>query len=452
MAFRGVLPARTVQGQFMNSQDYKFNTVLPYGLPLPSSSVMDPALLAKTHSAVRTNDPFLQKLHDTKVHSEIQNLFYKTQINDQIDQMAANCIRTDIDTLIANQDRDRSIRCGWLYQPPTNNNIPTPRVSQGYLGMTNGPFKFIQPSPQPEAEWIWNLEEAKEKILTARCSALKSCENVGSDNFRQCGFCTGIGQGVPVNSRGQPLYPKKFRSNCSNGRIIMNVNQCPRDPITSPTQEIGLDGLTADGRAPDICTPINGKLSKDCVLKVITDTGCRERGSLYKTVDTSTNLSDYIDTLRSSSAFRLYNENNSKKLYMNLGTMTKAQLESEIQNLVIAADQNRGRPETALGAATADLCYESGSINNWDQCQEISDTATPPFDLVCLQNNFRRMGGQPKGRKYPTESTKIQIYDRMAKYGDVRNYWRQLQAMTKSTTYSTQRQAMLDFYGIDPVA
>jgi hypothetical protein len=448
MAFRGVLPARTTQGQFQNRQDYNYNTVYPYGLPLPQNSVLDPLIRGQMNSAVKTADPFLKKVYNDKVQNEFENLFYPTQLNDQISKLASDCRNTNLDTLILNQDKNRSIRCGWLYTPASNTNIPTPKISQGHLGIRDGPFKFLQPPPE-NAEWFWNLEEAREKILTARCAAMKNCESVGTDMFKSCGYCTGIGQGVPVNAQGRPLYPKNIRTNCANGSIIVNSSQCPREQVSQ--QVIGPDGLTEDGQDPDVCTPRDGKFTRDCIMSIITNSGCEEGGSLYKTVEQSTNDNDYIDPLRSSTAFRIYNERSPNKLYMNVATSTKASLENEIQGLATVADDPKYNRESGLGASSRDLCLRKGDINAWDPCTEIPLSAKPPYDLNCLQRNFRRLGGQPAGKKYPSDTNKNQLYDKMPTYGDVRNYWNKLLELTKSNSYSVQRQAMIDFLGIDPV-
>ncbi|NBR60501.1 MAG: hypothetical protein EBT86_02425 [Actinobacteria bacterium] len=447
MAFRGVLPARTTQGQYQNRQDYNYNTVYPYGLPLPSTSQIDSLFRGQMNSAVKTADPFLKKVYDNKVQNEFDNLFYPTQLNDQISRLASECRNTDLDTLILKQDKNRSIRCGWLYKPASSTNIPTPRLSQGYLGIRDGPFKFIQPPPAEDAEWFWNLEEAREKILTARCAAMKNCESVGTDMFKSCGYCTGIGQGVPVNAQGRPLYPKNVRTNCSNGSIITNANQCPRE--TASQQIVGPDGLTEDGKEPDVCALRNGKFSRDCVMSIITTSGCDEGGSLYKTVEQSTNDNDYIEPLRSTTAFRMYNERSPNKLYMNVTTSTKASLENEIQGLATMADDPKYGSESGLGAASRDLCLRQGDINAWDPCNEIPISAKPPYDLNCLQRNFRKLGGQPAGNKYPTEKLKVELYDKMPTYGDVQNYWAGIQERSRSNKYSVQNEAMKELYGIN---
>jgi len=466
MAFRG-LPTRTIHGEFQNAQDYNYNTVYPYGLPLPPNSGIDKLLRNQMNDSVKTADPFLKKMYDNPVQNAFDNLFYPTQLSEIISKSAQECRTADLDNLILNQDNNRNIRCGWLYIPASNSKIPNPRLSQGHLGIRNGPFTFVEPKPEENAEWFWNLEEAREKILTARCSAMTNCESVGGDNFKSCGYCTGIGQGVPVNDKGESLYPRNPRLNCSNGKIIMNTAQCPKEiqgqpiigedgkPVIGPDGQpviaqpiIGPDGLTIDGKVPDICALRDGKFSKECILDIISSGGCQEGGSIYKAVEQSLNNDDYIDSLRSSTAFRLYNERNSNKLFMNFNTSSRAELEIEIQNLAATADNPKYTRESALGASSRDLCLRQGDINAWDPCLEIPSNARPPFDLNCLQRNFRKLGGQPAGKKYPTQILKIELYDRMPTYGDVQNYWSQILEKTRSNVYSVQNTAMIDLYGI----
>lgn len=445
MALRGILPATTTQGEFFNKQEYKFNTIQPYGLPLPKGTINDPTFMNEAGKAVRTTDPYLGKLRDSRTLTDFQNLFYTSQLSDDIQRQAEFCRKATIDELIASQDKDRSIRCGWLYTPSADPvNVTTPKVSQGYLGIPEGPFRFIEPPP-PEAQWFWNLEDARKKILTDRCKGLRNCDNTGSDRYKSCGYCTGTAQGVPIDGRGRPLYPSDARLNCSNGRIVSTASQCPRQVVIPDA---------VPGETPkDICSAFDGRLSKECILDVISKSGCANTGALYLAIEKNTNPSDYLDLLRSAQSLKVYNERASQKLNTDIfrqGQATRNMVVNEIQQLATTQAMNPGG--TGLGLAARDLCTTRGVIDEWDPCSEIADFATPPYDLNCLQTNFRKLGGQPAGRKYPTDETKANLYDKMANYGQVREYWQKLINNTKSTLYSTQRSALVDLYGIDPLA
>ena len=457
MAFRGVLPANTQVGQFQNSQDYQYNTVQKLGYPLPPGASADYGIMSQTNAAVNTADPYLGEMNMNRTQSEFQNLFYSTKFSDDLETAFKNCQKTGIDNLIINQDNSRVVRCGWLYKPPINNNIPVPQFSQGALGITSGPFPYsaaYKTTTDQEAskgsEWFWSLEKAKKRILTDRCQALQHCEDVGSQNFQSCGYCTGIGQGVPVNKYGVPLYPADNRLACSNGYIISDAGSCPKPPAPQP---VGPDGRMANGQLPDVCTPVDGKLSRECVLGLITRNGCQAAGSLYQAVQNSTNPNDYIDTLRGSVAFQTYNtksaKQGTKQLSINLGTASLADLNGQFQQLSIQANNTSIPKNSGMSASSRDMCLKQGSIGDYDPCMEIPDSATPPYDLACLQRNFERVGGQPAGRKYPSIANKFTLYDNMSNYGKVREYWNKILANTKSNDYSVQKGAMLDMYGIN---
>jgi hypothetical protein len=65
-----------------------------------------------------------------------------------------------------------------------------------------------------------------------------------------------------------------------------------------------------------------------------------------------------------------------------------------------------------------------------------------PYDLTCLQNNFRRLGDQPAGLSYPTSITIGSIYNKMNNYGEIRDYWKKLINETKTKSYTVQKKAM----------
>jgi hypothetical protein len=73
--------------------------------------------------------------------------------------------------------------------------------------------------------------------------------------------------------------------------------------------------------------------------------------------------------------------------------------------------------------------------------------------MACLQQLFLKMGGQPKGKAFPTIATMAR-YNAMGTLGAVKQYWGQLIANMKSAEgfadYAGQRDAMIQFLGISP--
>ena len=436
---------KSQHGQFVNNQDYKFNTIIPAGYPLPPNTESGQDLLETSYSSISTADPFLHKYNNNKVQNNFNSLFYTNKLSKEIQKKAEECSKADLFTLIRNQNTNDFMRCGWIYSPPVNPNIPTPQVSQGFLGTKEGPFKFLQPNP-PEGEWFWNLNDAQKRILTDRCNALKVCANVGQDSYKFCGYCDATQKGVPVV--GQSLiYPNEPGLSC-NGRLITSPIQCIQE---QPNVQVGANGLMSNGNTPDICSRINGRFSKECILDVIQNNGCSQKGTLYTAIKTSTNSNNYIELIQNSDTFKLYQRSTdplNEEIISQGRAATKDAIINQIQNLTKNANLPTS-PTSALGASARDLCTIQGAIDEYDPCTEIADTATAPYDLVCLQNNFRRLGGQPAGLSYPTSITIANIYNKINNYGEIRTYWKKLINETKSKSYSVQMKAMKEFYGID---
>jgi hypothetical protein len=130
----------------------------------------------------------------------------------------------------------------------------------------------------------------------------------------------------------------------------------------------------------------------------------------------------------------------------NKGATTVANVLKEARQLV----GNTSRPaNSALGAAARDLCLQKGALSQYNFCNDIPDTSLPPFDMECLQQLFRKMGGQPTGTAYPNTNT-IVTYNSMPNIGAVKQYFNTLISNMNSSDYNTQRTAMTQFLGISP--
>jgi hypothetical protein len=106
----------------------------------------------------------------------------------------------------------------------------------------------------------------------------------------------------PVPSFSSAVNERGDRYKC-NGRLITSPIQCIQE---QPNVQVGANGLMSDGNPPDICSRINGRFSKECILDVIQNNGCSQKGTLYTAIKTSTNSNNYSESIQNSDSFKLY--------------------------------------------------------------------------------------------------------------------------------------------------
>lgn len=439
-----------IQNSFIQSQSQLYNSILPSQAPFPQGSpyVLPPNAAVKTvpsgvNSAVNTADPYIKTYEKNSILDNLASLWQPIQIPDGAKLAQDFCVGASLDTLLQTQNTNAAVRCGWLYTP--GNNGATPQVSQGFYGVQQGPFPVF--NPPKGATWYWDVAAAKKQVLTDRCKTLNSCSNVSNQQYQGCGFCTTTQQGIPVDANGKPLYTDDMRLACSGGQIITQSTNCPSQAVVGPTTTVTYsDGTTRT--VPNICNAMNGRLSKDCILGLVEKGGCQAGGALYTALSSSTNPTNYADLLPQYNPTQIFNQyaipNLNTSAFSGATTDQDAIL-GEVANLRIylAAPEN-----SPLGAAARDLCVVQGSIDNYNPCPNIPDNATPPWDLNCLQSNFRSQGGQAAGNIYPSLTNINTIYGQFPNYAAIKKYWAGVKANTQSTDYYTQRQAMADFYGL----
>ena len=335
------------------------------------------------------------------------------------------CDVASIDQLIASKDPANPIGCAWMYTPPTTGS-PIPQLAKGVLGTANGPVDMNDlPSYK---KYYWDLAQAKKQMLLDKCKALKTCSDTGNTVYgADCGYCTDIGQGVPVDANGNALYTDSPLSYCSPASLISpaNVVNCPAPPppgsTPGPTPPQG--PCTADS---------NGRLSSICLETLLVQSGCSNNGSLYQALSSGATPSDYFATARALPSMQLYNKTANPAL--NLTTLSQGQLATAaaLQEFQQVASNAKQSPTSALGASARDLCLQAGAINSYNFCQDVPVSTPPPFDsnLKCLQSYFLQAGGTPSGRMYPSTANLSYYNTNFRTLGDVINYFKGLKAQS----------------------
>ena len=425
---------------FMKEQNTRFNAI-PNMIPSKTSG------LKGFDIAIQNVSPTTNSYSEPAI--KVPNSIFMTSTSPNLDTLAKACEASTIDQLITTKNPNAAVGCGWMYTPPKQGS-PYPQVSKGFIGTQEGPLSEYAgtaagggaPSGLTEyKKWFFDLQLAKRQMLLDKCKSLKSCTDVDQSIYSgDCGYCTDINQGVPIDANGQPLYPDSPIGNCSPSSVVAQGANCqPPAPAVGPTPA-----------TDNVCDLINGRLSAMCLYNNVLSAGCSEKGALATALATTQTPNDYVSNLRSADSVKLYNRNANTPLNLDTfgqGTTTVATVLQEVRQL--ASNANTNPATTQLGAAARDLCLQKGTLANFDFCADLPDTTAPPFNLGCLQKLFLKLGGQPLGTAYPSQQN-ITTYNTMLNLGAVKGYINTIIGNLKSTDYSTQRNAMMQLLGITP--
>lgn len=424
--------------EFVVSQTNTFTKKYPNSY---LTSQTDPSVLNSTASGLGVWDPNTRQL--TKKDSELKNLYMTVDANKKLQQQAAQCTAADIDSLIGSQSLDSKVRCGWIYKKGTPGSQP--QVSQGVLGTRNGPAKWASP---PNGTYYWDLDEGKKQIMKDRCGALVSCANVGTAEFANCAFSSTRGVGVPVDSAGNLAYPRDPSLSAPTTSLVRNPGSCPPPP--SP-----LSPQYAYQQSRDSCIPLpNGKLSRDCMLQQVTAAGCKQDGALYQSLLNDAQPTNFGAGLANVISYKKYQQTAQVPLMDSVIKDGSTSKDIAMANFKEVNKQSQIVNQTGLSFASRDLCLKKGTMDSYNFCNELTDNSTAPFGLGCLQEMFRRMGGQPAGSMYPTATNKAS-YDALTTWGNVKAKISGLANTASSSVDSfvdakTQRNAIIQFLGISP--
>lgn len=422
--------------EFISQQTHNFTKKFPNSY---LTTQTDPSVIDSSSSGLGVWDPNTRQI--TQKDTDLKKLLVPIEISDKLKQQHQQCTTSDIDSLIGSQNLKSKVRCGWIYQKGTPGNNPV--ISQGALGTRAGPVAFFD---HPKGTYYWNLDEAKKQILKDRCGALKTCTDVGSDDYKECAFSKTRGTGIPVNAKGRVLYPRDISLTAPYSSLVISSDKCAPPPAPGSTQYI-------KQQSRDVCTPLpDGRLSRDCVLQQVTAAGCKQDGELYKQLLTTAQPENYAAGLANSLSFKRYQQLAALPLTDTVikdGSTTKAVATANFKAL---ASHSSKINTSALSFASRDLCLKSGTMDKYDFCNDLTDTSPAPFDLTCLQKLFRKLGGQPSGTMYPTSENKA-MYDGLGNWKAVNATMGNLanRALAKSDSFIdayAQKKALTEFLGI----
>lgn len=339
-----------------------------------------------------------------------------------------------LNSLANSYDRRSRARCGWVY------NNAKPSDGRGAFGTVEGAFKT-----SAQGTWMWNLEKAREKYHTSICAEVLNCEDLESSQYKgRCGWCKKSGKAVPIVG-GKIAYPYSTLTACPADSLVTTGGTCPPPPPPLPP---GVARSPANMVSPArICDPQpNGNLARDCLIQKAKQAGCSDDGTLVAALQTGSDM-NYFDTLSRAASYILYQERavvNLDEVSLKTGKTTIDQALDEFKRV---NDNAASSIESGLQVAARDLCYKAGTMDTFDFCTEIQDSAMGPFKLDCLQKEFMRAGGQKTGLMYPSDSN-LSMWNSNNKWLDVKRTIQLLSDNVRSSDRGTQEQAMRQFYGI----
>ncbi len=366
-------------------------------------------------------------------------VFKSMDIPESLRTMQQQCIQTPLDVLSASQNPAQTNRCGWIYK--------NGEASTGFLGTQEGPVSFFNP---PTGKWYWNLKDAEKDINIDRCAKMTDCKTVDAREFaNRCAWCPSLGVGIPINSAGTPLYPNDVRTACMDVAPIRSAANCPvpTPPIPGTAAAAVLEEKRA---AVSVCTPLSdGSVSRKCIMDQLTAAKCSTNGTLYIALQNSVEPANYLGTLERTPAFIEYQKRATTILPVDTLRNGKIGANAALNTFteLYKATTRQAQASAAVSAAR-DLCLQSGEFDTFDFCSELQPTTPGPFSLSCLQNEFKRAGGQPAGSAYPSPATQQQ-WNAIGTWGAVQQAIQRFVDNTKSKDLHIQRQALKALLGIE---
>ena len=381
------------------------------------------------------------------------------------------CTNSSLDELIKNQNPLDPVKCGWMYTPNQQYGA-APLQNRGFLADANSPLKAL--SPPKYSRFYTNLYKAEQQVLTDKCRALTSCNQLSDPQFAGiCGYSTERLTGIPINSNGSAKYPDNINTNSATSAIITSADSdaCKAEeskPSSSGSQFV--PGTNPAHFSVD-CTPNEfGRISVPCFRDAITKAGCSQDGALAVALSGASRTTlDPIDSLHTLDSAKLYNQRSHDNPFQiqyakdAKPAMIQAMLVQQIHNVYQKAVSEP--PTSGLGAAARDLCLKKGDIAAFNFCSEVLDTA-PITDgmLPCLQEEFKKQGGTLLGEKYPSGKT-LAEYQSKGTFGAAKAYIATLNRLSRNPegfvdiekltkdTYLKQALALKNLRGLtlDPI-
>lgn len=362
------------------------------------------------------------------------------------------CIPVKSPKYLPPHTKNPPVSCGWWYRDDDN------KQSVGYLGTSNGPIDLPTLQKQyPGGEWLWDLDKAQRLEDAKKCRRIRSCETADFYPL-ECGFCSSLNKGIPVNADGSPKYPTFPNISCER-TTIRNPSNCPKpQPVpkivtlkngqTLKSGDILPNGKPVPYAAPprQLCDPdpSKGTLTRDCLIMLARTTGFSNDGVLLKILNGDTE-GYYYRTGANNDFFmivwRIFKSEAKYPLNGGMfgdGAISKAEVTAAYKRIFTLTSDT---PILRAKNAARWLVYGT----KFDPC-DYDMYAQGPFDEQCLERVALEAGCQRDGYRFPNP-TNYGDYFAM-RWSTVIQYFRDTYDRMQNKDIKQQKQATLDCLGI----
>lgn len=320
--------------------------------------------------------------------------------------------------------------CGWWFVPDGPGGALG--VSIGTLGTVTGPIDRLVVRSNPTGTWYWNLEDAARMEDIKLCKRITLCEAVTPD----CGWCETRGYAVPIKDDGTVAYVTDDAGSCDSA--VYRGGSCPVPVAPPATPILDNNGNIVGEKTPppptNICSPRNGKLTRECLIALAVARGCGTGGSLYRMIMKASPPTEAdrvaMDILGKANVVTLtpgalgngdISISSALSVYQALG------------NAVITGSSKLIRQAAtylAIGGGEVDLC-------------DVGEDSIGPFSPDCLGRAFREVGCQASGAGYPYNASGVQGYT----WGSIKRSYRDLATSMNSSDAFVQADAIKNCLG-----
>jgi len=360
----------------------------------------------------------------------LNNFTQPIQVPQSVVDANTLCANASLSALQRTVDFKESSRCGWIYDKNT-----VPAGGKGALGTKDGAVTFVD---QPKGKWYWDLNEAQKQIDKDLCDSVTRCSDIDTTQYAgKCAWNTVTGKAIPIDSRGVP----KYDTSVSPSILASSSSRCPPPPAPGTPAAI----LQAQG---DICASDGGVITRDCIVKQLTTAGCSDSGTLYLALQSGAVPNNYLEGATSLPSYIRYQALSKTPLLQNTIKNGNISVNDALANFQYLKGQASLTTNDALNYAARDLCLKNGDFDKYDFCNDYTNTTVGPYDLGCLQKQWRRQGGLPAGSLYPSASNKTVNWDSKPNWGAVLTYISDLASKCKNSNPDIQSAALGQFMGI----
>ena len=433
------------QAAYLERNSMRYNTTEPniYIIPVENqSNISDPA---NTHDMFGVFNMYNNSNNEGRQISvsPLSRIFdFMVSPSVSADLIASNDFCKSFNTLTRNvtyyfdnyYDPFAETRCGWTYNPNFNGRVRF----EGHLGNNNNPITSLDTTyiTHSNTRWYWNLADAIIAFKRYKCQVtVSNCSNINPE----CAWSQGLGYAIPRLANN--VYTPQ------ENNVITATTYCP---ATSNTSNIPITGT---GFISSNCSN-DYQISRNCLYDMLTYTKC-DTGALHHALETGSLVADHgISAIPSFMRYNqvypaninLFNGNSNLSNGGSNNTITNAlQYFNQLSNVA------RSSSNDSIKFAARDLCISRATYENFDFCTEYVDETTKPASgwlINCVQDSFRRKGGQITGKHYPTASNMASIWNNYTTWGNLKLYINQLSIDTSSTNIDVQADAYSKFYGI----